>query len=571
MENDTSINRTSSSNSNTSVFHKKPNSEKIDISQLSFFDELLSIGQFDSNIPEAVGLPIEQPASSDRGPENKSVEQTRDEADSGKLEASTDSTAEQSAYAVLACAQQQLPAQPQSPDLDGKLDKQKRNQPVENATPNENSGPALPSALTTSNGPSAPASLASSVDGTASSVDGTASAESDFLNVNSEPEVTAGDGDQQPIGHLEDSSHSKPILKAKASTNKREAKADQDKSPETKLNLNPDSLQPDSKPEPTSSHSQSKQSDDHGHTDDVNANTSQPRNKRAERLAQRASESDHTSDEHDSSSASAQAIEPVGPLAASETPPDESFLSVTGLVSSSSSITNFSPLIAPSISTGNHLTSTSTIDRPSVEGISATTTRGGIQTNASTTFSGTTATSSNPARAEQSGAEVARSSTGSRISAYQEVKLVQRVLRGVEQLASGGGQVRLRLHPPELGSLQLSLRMEAGQVFAKLEVENSTARDALLNNIQTLRDRLAEQGMKVATFEVEVSADSSGSGTNGSNFQKEGGSESQSRWDHATSRFAQQNNNRISSEPAQPERKSGAAWTRKNGSLDLTV
>ncbi len=564
MENDTSINRTSSSNSNTSVFHKKPNSEKIDISQLSFFDELLSIGQFDSNIPEAVGLPIEQPTSSDRGPENKSVEQTRDEADSGKLEASTDSSAEQSAYAVLALAQQQLPSQPQSLDLDGKSDKQKRNQPVANATPNENSGPALPSALTTSNGPSAPASLASSVDGTAS-------AESDFLNVNSEPEVTAGDGDQQPIGHLEDLSHSKPILKAKASTNKREAKADQDKSPETKLNLNPDSLQPDSKPEPTSSHSQSKQSEDHGNTDDVNANTSQPRNKRAERLAQRASESDHTSDEHDSSSASAQAIEPLGPLAASEIHPDESLLSVTGSVSTSSSISNFSPLIAPSISTGNHLTSTSTIDRPSVEGISATTTRGGIQTNASTTFSGTTATSSNPARAEGSGAEVARSSTGSRISAYQEVKLVQRVLRGVEQLASGGGQVRLRLHPPELGSLQMSLRMEAGQVFAKLEVENSTARDALLNNIQTLRDRLAEQGMKVATFEVEVSTDSTGSGTSGSNFQKEGGSESQSRWDHATSRFAQQNNNRISSEPAQPERKSGAVWTRKNGSLDLTV
>ena len=151
------------------------------------------------------------------------------------------------------------------------------------------------------------------------------------------------------------------------------------------------------------------------------------------------------------------------------------------------------------------------------------------------------------------------------------MKLVQRVLRGVEQLANGGGQVRLRLHPPELGSLQMSLRIEAGQVFAKLEVENSTARDSLLNNIQTLRDRLAEQGMKVAAFEVEVSTDSSGSGTSGSNFQKDGGTESQSRWDHATSRFAQQNNNRISSESIQPERKSGAAWTRSNGSLDLTV
>lgn len=589
MENDMSINRTSSSDSNTLVLRKKSTSETIDISQLSFFDELLSIGQFESRVPDAVGLPIEQPASSDRSSESKSVEETSDETDSGKLEASTDSTADPSAYAVLALPQQQLPSQSQSLDPERKLDTPNPIQSAESVTATKNSGPALQSALTTTNGPNTSESLDSSVDAKAlpttngpstpesvsSSVDAKASAETAFLNVNSKLNLAEGDGEQRPLVHTEHSSPAKPILKGSASTKTSEAKADQPKSPESNLELKPESIQAVSKTEPTFSQSPVNPSDAPGNTNKIDPTASQPRNRRAERLAQRASENDHASGDSDSSSASAQVIEPVGPLATSETPPNESFFSVTSLVNSSAPITNFSPVIASPSPTSNNLSSTSSNARPSVEGISAvatTTTRGGIQTNtSSTTFSGENATTSNPARTEHGGGEVARSNTGSRISAYQEVKLVQRVLRGVEQLANGGGEVRLRLHPPELGSLQMSLRIEAGQVFAKLEVENSTARDALLNNIQTLRDRMAEQGMKVAAFEVEVSTDSSGSGTSGSNFQRDGNTESQSRWDNATSRFAQQNSNRISSESIQPERKSGAAWTRTSGSLDLTV
>lgn len=563
MENDKSINRTTSSDSNTLVLRRKSTSETIDISQLSFFDELLSIGQFESKFPQAVGLPIELPASSDRGPESKSVEETSDETDSEKLEASTDSTADQSAYTTLALPQPQLPSQSQSLDLERKLDTQYLKQSAESVGVNTNSGPALESSLTTT------------TESLSSSVVANASTEEDFVNVNSKLNLAESDGEQRPLAHTESPSSAKPILKSRVSTKTSEAKVDQPKSLESNLELNPESIQAVSKTEPIFSQSPVNQSDDPENTNSIDPTASQTRNRRAEHLAQRASESEYTSSDSDSSSASAQVIEPVGPLATSETPPDESFLSVTSSVNSSAPITNFSPVIASPISTNNNLSSTSLNARPSVEGISAvatTTSRGGIQNNTtSTTFSSATSTTSNPARTEHGGGEVARSNAGSRISAYQEVKLVQRVLRGVEQLANGGGQVRLRLHPPELGSLQMSLRIEAGQVFAKLEVENSTARDSLLNNIQTLRDRLAEQGMKVSAFEVEVSTESSGSGTSGSNFQKDGGTESQSRWDHATSRFAQQNNNRISSESIQPERKSGAAWIRTNGSLDLTV
>ncbi len=95
-------------------------------------------------------------------------------------------------------------------------------------------------------------------------------------------------------------------------------------------------------------------------------------------------------------------------------------------------------------------------------------------------------------------------STSSSLSPQQEVRLVQRVLRGFEQLANGDGQVKLRLHPPQLGSLQMTLRVEGSQMSAKLEVENALARDALIDNLPQLRQKLSEQGVNIETFEVTI-------------------------------------------------------------------
>jgi flagellar hook-length control protein FliK len=168
----------------------------------------------------------------------------------------------------------------------------------------------------------------------------------------------------------------------------------------------------------------------------------------------------------------------------------------------------------------------------------------------------------------------APSSTGSgrstSISPYQETKLVQRVLRGFEQIGESGGQVRLRLHPPELGALQMTIRIESGQMFAKLEVENAVAREALLNNVQVLKDRLADQGMQVESFEVQINSDTSGSGGN-TNLAEQDRSDSQSRWDTTNSRYAMMNSNRLSAVDPNAERESPGRWVRNHGSLDLTV
>ena len=200
----------------------------------------------------------------------------------------------------------------------------------------------------------------------------------------------------------------------------------------------------------------------------------------------------------------------------------------------------------------------------SIAGVSA---KSDSQFSTNTTITGSSNTNQSPASGSRG--EMVRGATGSSISPYQETKLVQRVLRGLEQLGDGGGQVRLRLHPPELGTLQLTLRMEGGQMQARMEVENSLAKDALLNNVQTLKDRLSEQGMQIESFEVSVGSDAAS--FNGSNADRQGGFSSDSRWNNAQSRFAQMNNNRLSSDVAAIEKSPQQPWIRNHGSLDLTV
>lgn len=158
-------------------------------------------------------------------------------------------------------------------------------------------------------------------------------------------------------------------------------------------------------------------------------------------------------------------------------------------------------------------------------------------------------------------------SGSSPLSRFQQNKLVQRVLKGLEQLSNGGGQVKLRLHPPELGTLQMTLKIEAKVMSAHLEVENSLAKEALLNNLQSLRDRLSDQGMSIDRFEVEVRTDSQ-SGTNSSSG--ESASNRQSRRDQPESRYAIYNENRLVSD-APSEGKQSVSWFRTTGKLDLSV
>jgi flagellar hook-length control protein FliK len=93
-------------------------------------------------------------------------------------------------------------------------------------------------------------------------------------------------------------------------------------------------------------------------------------------------------------------------------------------------------------------------------------------------------------------------------SEVQRVRLVQRVARAFQTLGESGGEVRLRLSPPSLGSIKLEVTLQAGAMAARIETETATARAMLVDSLPALRERLAMHDIKVSRFDVEVAADS---------------------------------------------------------------
>lgn len=90
------------------------------------------------------------------------------------------------------------------------------------------------------------------------------------------------------------------------------------------------------------------------------------------------------------------------------------------------------------------------------------------------------------------------------------VRLIQRVARALHSAGDRGGVLRLRLSPPELGSLTLDITVRQGLLSARVTAETSTARTLLLDGLPELRDRLAQQEMRIEQFEVALRDESPG-------------------------------------------------------------
>jgi flagellar hook-length control protein FliK len=83
-------------------------------------------------------------------------------------------------------------------------------------------------------------------------------------------------------------------------------------------------------------------------------------------------------------------------------------------------------------------------------------------------------------------------------------RLLLRVARAFAQAADGRGEVTIRLNPPELGSLRLEVRMHEGALAARMQTETAEARTAILENLPILRERLADQGVRIERFDVDL-------------------------------------------------------------------
>jgi flagellar hook-length control protein FliK len=83
-------------------------------------------------------------------------------------------------------------------------------------------------------------------------------------------------------------------------------------------------------------------------------------------------------------------------------------------------------------------------------------------------------------------------------------RLLTRVIRAFSAAQERDGEVRLRLSPPELGALRLEIRVENGALTARLQTETDSARTAIIDNLPVLRERLAEQGVRIERFDVDL-------------------------------------------------------------------
>jgi flagellar hook-length control protein FliK len=98
-----------------------------------------------------------------------------------------------------------------------------------------------------------------------------------------------------------------------------------------------------------------------------------------------------------------------------------------------------------------------------------------------------------------------RDGGSSPITSADQNRFLQRVARAFAAVQQrGGGPLRLRLSPPELGSLRVEIRVEGGLLSARLEAETAMARALLLDNVTTLQERLADQGIRVQQFDVDL-------------------------------------------------------------------
>ncbi len=84
------------------------------------------------------------------------------------------------------------------------------------------------------------------------------------------------------------------------------------------------------------------------------------------------------------------------------------------------------------------------------------------------------------------------------------IRFVQRVSGAIRSAHQRDGQIQLRLSPPELGNLKIQLTVNESAITANLETETSAARTVLLDNLPALRERLADQGITIEKFNVDV-------------------------------------------------------------------
>jgi flagellar hook-length control protein FliK len=83
----------------------------------------------------------------------------------------------------------------------------------------------------------------------------------------------------------------------------------------------------------------------------------------------------------------------------------------------------------------------------------------------------------------------------------------------------GNGTMTVRLNPVEFGELQVNVRIENQQVKVEIITDNRTVRDALMGNLDALKETFQKQNLTMERFDVS----SGGGNGSGQGFREERG------------------------------------------------
>ena len=91
-----------------------------------------------------------------------------------------------------------------------------------------------------------------------------------------------------------------------------------------------------------------------------------------------------------------------------------------------------------------------------------------------------------------------------RVSRADQERIIARIAQAVTQAQYGErSTVRLRLYPPELGTVRVEVSSVRGSVTVRIETSTPEAQSALSANLQGLRAQLADSGVDARGVEVQ--------------------------------------------------------------------
>ncbi len=95
-------------------------------------------------------------------------------------------------------------------------------------------------------------------------------------------------------------------------------------------------------------------------------------------------------------------------------------------------------------------------------------------------------------------------------------QIIEQVAYALQVNHVGAQEMQLQLSPPDLGSLQINVSVHDGVLSARLEVQNPTTQQILVDNLSQLKNSLTQQGVAFDRIDVRLAGSQTGSGFSGS-------------------------------------------------------